>query len=129
MEARKYTGLKIALVVFGLFFIFGVYPLMEFVKVGWQWSPPQIEYEQMIMGIYATMGAFMVIIAKNPVKNISFIWFVVWVNIVHATIMLYQSLIDMENIHHLWGDVPALYIVAIIIAILAPKKKHLNPTE
>lgn len=81
------------------------------------------------MGIYATMGAFMIIVAKNPIKNISFIWFVVWVNFVHATIMLYQSLIDMENIHHLWGDVPALYIVAIIIAILAPKKKHLNPTE
>ena len=127
MGTRKYTALKVVLVLVGIFFIAGIYPMLEYVKVGWQWSPPQIEYEQMIMGIYATIGAFMIIVAKNPIKNTTFIWFVVWMNIVHATIMLYQSLMDVENMPHLWGDVPALYIVAILIAILAPKKKHLPP--
>jgi hypothetical protein len=55
--AAKY--LRIALVAVGLIFILGVYPLMmNYWPSGWRWSPNQPEYEQMILGIYATLGFF-----------------------------------------------------------------------
>jgi len=52
--------LRIALYVVGAIFIF-VVPLMMMVvwPEGWGWTPSQYEYEQMIMGIYATLGVFL----------------------------------------------------------------------
>ena len=118
----KMQYLKIALVVFGLIFIFAIWPLMFVWPSGWEWIPPQAEYEQMIVGIYATLGIFLIIASKNPLEHHSLIWFTVWSSVVHATIMLVQSLVDTRDIGHLFGDVPALYIVAIVLAILMPRK-------
>ncbi len=72
----KLFFLRIALVIFGLTFVFGLYPLMQLWPSGWRWNPPQNEYEQMILGIYATLGVFLVWAAKNPMQSASLIWFV-----------------------------------------------------
>jgi hypothetical protein len=54
--------LKIVLVLVGLIFLFGVYPLMMFLwSSGWRWQPNQPEYEQMILGVYATLGIFLLL--------------------------------------------------------------------
>ena len=53
--------MKYALVVIGGIFIVGIYPMMMWVwPSGWGWTPRQPEYEQMIMGIYATLGVFLI---------------------------------------------------------------------
>lgn len=113
--------LRLALILFGLVFIFGIAPLMHYWPSGWQWNPPQTEYEQMIIGIYATLGVFLVLAAKNPLQHASLIWFTVWSSAVHATIMLFQALYNQGEIAHLWGDVPVLYLVAVILAVLMPR--------
>jgi len=42
--------LRIALILTGLIFIFGVYPLMMSLwPSGWRWEPNQPQYEQMIL--------------------------------------------------------------------------------
>jgi hypothetical protein len=42
--------LRMALVLFGLIFLVGLYPLMtSWWPAGWRWSPNQTEYEQMIV--------------------------------------------------------------------------------
>jgi len=119
----KIYYLRWALVIFGLFLIFGVYLLMRFWPSGWEWLPPQSKYEQMIIGIYATLGVFLILAARNPLENRSLIWFTVWSSVVHATIMLFQALYYPNEMGHFIGDIPALYLMAIIFAFLMPSKQ------
>src|SRR5262245_34341116 len=112
---KKITYLRWALVITGLIFILGVFSFMQFWPSGWRWDPPQYKYEQMIMGIYATLGVFLIIAARNPLAHLSLIWFTTWSSIVHATIMLLQAIYDPKELPHIFGDIPALYIVAIVL--------------
>ena len=113
--------LRIALVAIGVIFIVGVYPLMALWPGGWRWIPNQTEYEQMIMGIYATLGVFLLIAARDPLRHRSLIWFTVWSSVVHAVIMAAQAFGDPAERGHLWGDVPALLVIAIVLAALTPR--------
>jgi hypothetical protein len=114
--------LRYALILTGLIFIFGVYPLMMSLwPSGWRWQPNQPEYEQMILGVYATLGIFLLIASRNPLQNRSLIWFTVWSSLVHAGIMAVQA-VKMPSEHgHLFGDIPALAVVAILLAVLTPR--------
>jgi hypothetical protein len=119
--ALRIRLLRIALVVFGLIFLFGVYPLMNFWwPAGWRWQPNQTEYEQMILGVYATLGVFLLIASKNPLQHRSLIWFTVWSSIVHAGIMAAQAMKMPAEHGHLMGDIPALFLVAVVLGLLMP---------
>ena len=114
--------LRYVLILTGLIFIFGVYPLMMSLwPSGWRWQPNQPEYEQMILGVYATLGIFLLIASRNPLQHRSLIWFTVWSSLVHAGIMAIQALKAPAEHGHLLGDVPALAIVAILLAVLTPR--------
>lgn len=115
---KKMSYLRYALVAIGLVFVLGIYILMQVWPAGWQWQPAQHEYEQMIVGIYATLGVFLILAAKKPLANLSLIWFTVWSSVVHATIMLFQALYAPSEHGHLLGDIPALYLVALILGYL-----------
>ena len=122
-DESKLKALKVVLVVLGIFFIIGVYAMMMIIwPEGWGWTPRQPEYEQMIMGVYATLGVFLIIAAKDPMAHASLIWFTVWSSIVHGGIMLVQALVDETERANLLGDVPALFLVAIVLWYLMPKK-------
>ena len=62
---RDSQALRIVLIAVGLIFIFGVWVLMRVWPSGWQWQPSQPEYEQMIMGVYATLGVFLLLAARE----------------------------------------------------------------
>lgn len=117
-SAIRINILRFALIIIGVIFIMGIFPLMQIWPSGWRWVPNQYEYEQMIVGIYATLGAFLIIAAKNPLKHRSLIWFTVWSSVVHGGIMTAQAIIDKQELGHFLGDIPALFIVAIVLAIL-----------
>jgi hypothetical protein len=123
-EEQKLKYLPYALYLFGLIFIFGIYIMMMWVfPSGWGWEPRQPEYEQMIMGVYATLGVFLIRAAKDPMANASLIWFTVWSSLVHGGIMLVQAILDETERMNLVGDVPALFLVAIVLAYLMPSGK------
>ena len=85
-------ALKIVLILVGLIFLVGVYPLMMFLwPSGWRWQPNQPEYEQMILGVYATLGIFLLLASRNPSANRSLIAFTAWSSLVHAAIMAMQA--------------------------------------
>ena len=117
-EREKYLGL--ALRLFGVIFIL-VYFLMKFWPSGWQWVPNQHEYEEMILGVYATLGVFLILASKRPLENLSLIWFTIVSSWVHAGIMAFQAVMDDMEHGHLFGDVPALVLVGVVLAVLAPK--------
>jgi hypothetical protein len=115
-------NLSLALRLVGLIFIVGIYPLTILWPSGWSWIPAQPMYLQMILGIYATLGVFLFLAAKEPLKHLSLIWFAVWSSLVHAGIMAYQALTTAGNSGHMLGDVAALAIVGILLAVLTPKQ-------
>lgn len=122
-QEEKLKYLKIALYVIGVFFIVGVPAMMMWIwPSGWSWSPAQPEYEQMIMGMYATLGVFLILAAKDPLTHSSIIWFTIWSSIVHGGIMLAQAIVDETERANLIGDIPALFLVAIVLWYLMPKK-------
>jgi hypothetical protein len=118
-DRTKY--LRIALLVVGLIFIVGIYPLTILWPSGWSWNTGQSEYLQMSLGIYATLGVFLLIASRNPLVHRSLIWFTVWSSIVHGGIMAAQSLANSQYMGHLWGDVLALFVVAVVLAVFTPR--------
>ena len=116
--ASRRSYLRIALIVFGLLFIFGVYPLMVVWPSGWAWGHGHSHYVMMIVGIYATLGVFLVLASQDPRAHESLIWFTVWSSVVHGGIMTAQAFGDPEEYGHLLGDVPALFLVAIVLGFL-----------
>ena len=126
MSAKdRIAYLKVALFVIGLFFIFGLYPMMMWIwPEGWGWEPRQYEYEQMIVGVYATLGVFLIRAAKDPLSNLSLIWFTIWSSIVHGAIMLVQALVDETERANLLGDIPALFLVALVLWVLLPPRRQ-----
>jgi hypothetical protein len=121
-EPPRTKYLRVALRLVGLIFIFGIYTLSIVWPSGWVWHTGHTShYLQMILGIYATLGVFLLIASRNPLAHLSLIWFTVWSSVVHAAIMAVQALTNPDQIGHLYGDVPALLVVAAVLAILTPR--------
>jgi len=114
--------LPVALLLVGVIFTFGIYPLTLVWPSGWAWHTGYTShYLQMILGVYATLGIFLMIASRRPLAHLSLIWFTVWSSVVHAGIMAAQALAHPEHLGHLWGDVPALFLVAAVLAFLTPR--------
>lgn len=120
-NSQQLKYLQIALVLVGAIFIAGIYPLMMVWPSGWTWHTGHSQYPLMIVGIYATLGVFLINAARNPLEHLSLIWFTIWSSVVHGGIMTAQSFSDIEHRGHLLGDVPALFIIALLLAVLTPR--------
>jgi hypothetical protein len=122
MPART-ALLKAALVVFGVAFL-SIYPLAIVWPSGWAWhagAPYESDYFMMIVAVYATLGVFLILAARNPDANRSLIWFTIVSSLVHAAVMAVQSFGmtgGMNHMGHLMGDVPALVGVGVVLSVL-----------
>ncbi len=67
---RRERALKIVLVLVGLLFSAGIYPLMIFVR-----EEPALA---MMLSLYVTLGIFLLIAVRNPSANRSLIAFTAW---------------------------------------------------
>lgn len=131
-EADRTKYLRMALRLVGLIFIGGIYTLTVIWPSGWSWHTGQSHYLppnylQMILGVYATLGVFLLVASRNPLAHLSLIWFTVWSSVVHAGIMAVQSLANSEHRGHLYGDVPALLVIAAVLALLTPRGAAAKP--
>jgi hypothetical protein len=120
MENFKRLYLQIALIIIGIVFI-SVYPLMQLWPSGWVWLPRQYEYEQMMIGVYGTLGIFLIWASRHPESHLSLIWFTFWSSVIHGTIMGVQAVADSAERAHLMGDVAALWLAVILLGWLTPR--------
>lgn len=116
----KYTYLQVALAAFGAVFCL-IYPLAVIWPSGWAWHegvPHSSQYFMMVVGVYLTLGVFLIRAAANPAAHGSLIQFTIWSSVVHAVIMAVQSFGNPMHMGHLLGDVPALLLVAVVLGVL-----------
>jgi quinol-cytochrome oxidoreductase complex cytochrome b subunit len=117
---RKRT-LKIVLVLVGLIFLAGVYPLITSVREGWRAN----KEDTLPMGIslYVTQGVFLLLAARDPLANRGVIIFAAWLNIAHACVMTVMSIhLPHERQDLLIASAVFAAIGAVLIA-LAPAKQ------
>ena len=70
-----------------------------------------------------SLGVFLILAARDPLANLSLIWFTIWSSIVHGGIMFVQAIADDTEGTNLLGDIPALFLVAIVLWVLTAKAK------
>src|SRR5258708_30098249 len=99
--------LGIVLAVIGVVFIVGIYPLSLIWPSGWSWGTGHSHYLMMILGLYATLGVFLLIASRNPPAHRSLIWFTVWSSVVHAVIMAVEAFLRPAARRPLCGHRPA----------------------
>ena len=121
--------LRPVLIAFGLFFIFGIVVMNRLWPSGWAWQPEQPAYLHMILGIYVTLGVFLLIAARDPIRHASLIWFTVWSSLVHGAIMAVHSVTDPGQLGHLWGDVAGLFLTAAVLTVLMRRQASAPAAE
>src|SRR3954463_11898610 len=106
MQETRMTGttriaaLRYALIATGVIFIIGIYTLAQIWPTGWTWGVGHSHFWPMILGVYATLGVFLILAARDPLANRSLIWFTVWSSVVHALVMAVMALQDPAERGH-----------------------------
>jgi len=125
-EETRERYLRNALGASGLVFIFGIGLLMRVWPAGFAWTPRQPEYEQMLLGVYATLGIFLLVASRAPAMHRSLILFAGWSSVVHGVVMGVQAIHDATERTHLIGDVPALVVIGAVLVGLALPVRQLG---
>jgi hypothetical protein len=113
--------LRVALLVAGVLCL-AFLPLTLVWPAGWSWYPRGSHSEQMIVVVYAVLGVSLLRAIRDPVRDLSLIWFTVWSSVAHAGLMAWQSMSDPAEHGHMIGDVPALLVGALVLGVLAPRR-------
>jgi hypothetical protein len=93
---------------------------------GWIWLPRQYEYEQMVIGVYGTLGVFLIWASRKPEAHLSLIWFTFWSSVVHGIIMGSQAIVDSAERGHLLGDVAGLWLAVALLGYLTPRQRDVQ---
>ena len=116
---RRERALKVVLVLVGLLFSAGVYPVTESL-----WHASRSMYtEDMMLSLYVTLGIFLLIAARNPSANRSLIAFTAWSSFAHAAVMAVMAFQKADERGELLIAVAVLGIVGAALIVLAPAKQ------
>ena len=119
--------LKIVLVLVGLLFLAGIYPLTKSSSL---WQPNQSEdVEPMMLSVYVTLGIFLLIAARNPSANRSLIAFTAWSSFAHGTVMALQAFQNARARGELLGAAAASAVIGVALIVLSPAKQPGGPAS
>ena len=115
---RRQRALKVVLVLVGLVFSAGIYPIVTSVRDGWQANKE--DALPMMLSLYVTMGIFLLLAARNPSANRGVIAFAAWANIAHAAVMAVMA-VRLRNER---GDLliagAVFAVIGLVLIVLAP---------
>ena len=107
-------ALKVVLVLVGLLFTAGVYPL-----IGSLLHPADSDTgDTMMLSLYVTLGIFLLIAVRNPSAHRSVIGFAAWSSFAHAVAMSILGLeIPSQKVGFLIGSAVLVVIGGALIAL------------
>ena len=113
--------LKIALVLVGLVFSAGIYPLVTSVRDGWQANKESAL--PMMLSLYVTLGIFLLVATRNPSENRSVIGFAAWSSFAHGAVMAVMSAHLPNERRELLIGAAVFGAIGAALIVLAPTKK------
>jgi hydrogenase-4 membrane subunit HyfE len=114
---NRERALKVVLVLVGLLFLAGLYPVTDSL-----WHGNQSMYtDDMLLSLYVALGVFLLIAVRNPSANRSLIAFTAWSSFAHAAVMAVMAVQKADEREVLWG-VAVLVVIGIALIALAPAK-------
>lgn len=118
--------LKAVLIIAGLFFTAGIYPLIGSLR-----DPAGSDTgDTMMLSLYVTLGIFMLIAARHPEEHRSLIAFAAWSSFAHALTMSIQGLeIPTQRTGFLVGSAVLVVIGVLLIALSPAKQRAALPTS
>jgi uncharacterized membrane protein YoaK (UPF0700 family) len=123
---NRERALKVVLVLVGLLFSAGIYPLATSL---WHPSPSDDMGDTMMTSLYFTLGIFLLIAVRNPPANRSLIAFAAWSSFAHGTVM---AVLGFQNVNLRQGFLIAaavLGVIGTVLIALAPAKPSVEPVS
>ena len=117
---NRERALKVVLVLLGLFFVAGIYPLMTTVRSAWQANNE--DAAPMMLSLYVTLGVFVLLAARNPSANRSLIAFTAWSSFAHAAVMTVMAVHVTSAREGLLMVSGLLGVIGVALIVLAPVK-------
>src|SRR5260370_18033411 len=114
---RGERGLEVVMVVVGLLFVGAVYPLLMVVR-----QEPALA---MMLSVYATLGVFLLLAARNPSANRSLIAFTACSSFAHAALMAVQAFRNFIPRAEMRG-VALFCFICVPLIRLAPTKQFMQ---
>jgi Na+/H+ antiporter NhaA len=117
-------ALKVVLVLVGLLFTAGIYPVTSIL-----WNRDQSGYtDAMMLSLYFVLGILLLLAVRNPSAHRSLIAFAAWSSFAHAAIMAVMALRDVSQ-RGLFGGVAILVVVGVPLIVLAPARQAGEPVS
>ena len=115
---NRERALKVVLVLVGLLFFAGVYPVTDSL-----WHANQSDYgDDMMLSIYVALGIFLLIAARNPSANRSLIAFTAWSSFAHGAVMAVLAFQIASERRDLLIAVAVLVVIGVALIVLAPAR-------
>jgi|SRR2546427_11362348 len=113
---NRERALKVVLVLVGLLFLAGVYPVVMYL-----WRPGnESPGDAMMLSLYVTLGVFLLLAARNPSANRSLIAFTAWSSF--AAVMAVLAFQIASERRDLLIAVAVLAFIGVALIVLAPAK-------
>lgn len=117
-------ALKILLVLVGLLFLAGVYPLATTFRHADKWGG-----DEMMLSLYVTLGVFVLLAVGNPSANRSVIAFTAWSSFAHGAVMTVMAFKMANERRELLIAVGVLVFIGVALIALAPAKQSGEPAS
>jgi len=120
----RLRALKVLMVLAGLLFICGLYPIAMYL-----WHPGnESPGDTMMLSLYVTMGIFLLIAARDPSGYRSMIAYAAWANIAHATVMALMAIHPGSDRTGLLTASAGFGVIGVLLLVLAPAKPSSTQT-
>jgi tryptophan-rich sensory protein len=122
VTSKRERAQQVVLVVLGLLIVgANIYPLVTSFLAGLR--PTAGTTAPMFWTIYATLGVFLVLAARNPSAHRSLIAYAIWSSVAHAAVMALMTMQLPTKRGELLAGVAVTGLSAVLLFVFAPRKE------